>query len=549
MSRTNWQWSPLRMLPAFFWAIAIAIGISGCSDGVGTSDGSRSSEPLAAASEPQIVEVSPPRAIAELRRDLEIYRPQVSILSPKPDTVFEGETVTVQLQVRDLPIFKNDRFGLGPHLNVILDNQPEITVYDPNEPLVLEDVSPGTHTLRVFASRPWHESFKNEGAYAQTTFHVYTRTDDNHPDSALPLLTYSRPAGRYGAEPILFDYYLTNAPLHLVAQESGQDDIVDWQVRWTIDGKSFSSDRWQPIYLKGFAPGKHWVQLEFLDELGNPVKNAFNNTVRTIVYEPGGEDSLSQLVRGKIAVADMRGIVDPLYTEEESTPEEELRPSEMSEEEDVEADTESEVLEEVEPEISEEEATGAETVPGPLEPSELEVSEEETTQTETVPEVPEQPEPTIFEEETTQTETVPEVLDESELEVSEEETTQTETVPEVLEQPEPIIFEEETTPTETVPEVLEQPESEISKEETTEAEPESEVPDESELEVSEEETTEAEPESEVLEESELEVSEEETTPTETVPEVLEQPELEVSEEETTEAEPVPEVLEESELEV
>jgi len=225
--------------------------------------------------------------------------------------VFEDDKVEVRLQVRDLPIFKNSELELGPHLHVIVDNQPYIAMYDLNQPLTLEDLEPGTHTLRVFAARPWHESFKNAGAYAQTTFHVFTKTQNNNLDPALPLLTYSRPKGTYGAEPILLDFYLTNAPLRLVTTENSAGD---WRIRCTINGSSFVLDSWQSVYLKGFKPGKNWVQLEFIDSQGNSVKNVFNNTIRTIVYEPNSKDTLSQLVTGKLSADAARGIVDQTYT-------------------------------------------------------------------------------------------------------------------------------------------------------------------------------------------------------------------------------------------
>lgn len=287
-----------------------------------------------------ISEVSPPEVIQQLRQVLETNQPQVKILSPQPDEILQDDKVTAQFQVQDLPVFKNQEFDMGPHLHVILDNQPYIAVYDLDRPLVLPELSPGTHTLRVFASRPWHESFKNDGAYAQTTFHIFTKTDDNNPDPTQPLLTYSRPKGNYGAEPILLDFYLTNAPLHLVAQENSQDEIADWRIRCTINGSSFVIDRWEPIYLKGFKPGKNWVQLEFLDEQGNTVKNAFNNTVRVITYEPKGQDTLSKLTRGELSADAARGIVQPNYTPitetepapaPEATPEIEIPPAEPTE--------------------------------------------------------------------------------------------------------------------------------------------------------------------------------------------------------------------------
>ncbi|OWY65825.1 hypothetical protein B7486_39920 [cyanobacterium TDX16] len=294
-------------------AACLSLGLVSC----GSSDTLRAATPPNSRSTVQlagnITEVAPPEAILQLRQALEVRQPQVKILSPQPDEVLQDDTVSARFQVQDLPIFQNSDLGLGPHLHVILDNQPYEAVYDVQKPFVLSNLSPGTHTLRVFASRPWHESFKNEGAYAQTTFHVFTKTDDNNPNSSQPLLTYSRPKGSYGAEPILLDFYLTNAPLHLAAQADPQDEVPDWRIRCTINGKSFIIDRWEPIYLKGFNKGKNWVQLEFLDEQGNPVKNVFNNTVRVISYDPQGQDTLSKLVRGELSAAATRGIVDPDY--------------------------------------------------------------------------------------------------------------------------------------------------------------------------------------------------------------------------------------------
>ncbi|HEY9644419.1 MAG TPA: hypothetical protein V6C57_28245, partial [Coleofasciculaceae cyanobacterium] len=304
------QWNGTRRLVATLLVIVLSLSLGSCRtpEGVVRTPGSSAKPRMV-----KLAEVPPPPAIRELRQDLEIYQPQVKILSPRADEVLQDTEVSVRLQEKDLPLFQNKEFGLGPHLHVILDNQPYMAVYDTSEPLLLKDLEPGTHTIRVFASRPWHESFKNEGAYAQTTFHVFTKTPENHPDPKQPLLTYSRPKGSYGAEPIMLDFYLSNAPLHLVAQQDEADEILDWQVRCTINGESFIIDRWEPIYLKGLKPGKTWVQLELLDEKGNPYPNAFNNTARLIDYQPGGTDALSKLVRGEISVAEIRSIVDQDY--------------------------------------------------------------------------------------------------------------------------------------------------------------------------------------------------------------------------------------------
>ena len=223
-----------------------------------------------------------------------------------------------------------------------MDNEPSQAIYDLDEPIILEDLAPGTHTIRAFASRPWYESFKNEGAYAQVTFSVFTETEDNAPSSSVPLLTYSRPQGSYGTEPIMLDFYLTNAPLHFVAQSDPDDDIVDWRVKATINGESFLIDTWQPIYLKGFEPGENWVQLEFIDEQGQEVSNIFNDTVRVISYQPDGQDTLSKLTRGELSVDIGRSLVDANYTyiEETATSEENVVP------ETIETEESSEILEE-----------------------------------------------------------------------------------------------------------------------------------------------------------------------------------------------------------
>ncbi len=302
-----------RLLPLLFAVmLGLSFGLTGCQEATPVS--------LPVVNQPSPVklggrlsEVAPPAAIQSLRQALDVYQPQVAIVSPRPDEVLSATTVNVRFQVRDLPIFKDEALGLGPHLHVILDNQPYQAVYNLDQPLVFKDLEPGTHTLRVFASRPWHESFKNDGAYAQVTFHVLTQTATNRPDPKLPVLTYSSPQGRYGAEPILLDFYLANAPLQIPTAAS-EADLSNWRIRCTINGESFILDNWQPIYLKGFQRGDNWIKLEFLNDRGELVLNAFNNPTRLIQYEPGGKDPLSRLMRGELSASAAQGIVTQTLT-------------------------------------------------------------------------------------------------------------------------------------------------------------------------------------------------------------------------------------------
>ncbi|MCZ8202935.1 hypothetical protein [Microcystis sp. LE19-55.1A] len=272
----------------------------------------------------RISEVAPPGLIQELRPSLDRYAPQVTILSPLPEQVFDDPQVTVKLQVSDLPIFQDDTLKLGSHLSLIVDNEPAAAIYDLKQPIILENLAPGTHTLRVLALRPWQESFKNDGAFAETTFHILTKTGKNAPDHNLPLLTYSHPQGIYGAEPILLDFYLSNAPLRLSNTANGDNNLQDWRIRVTVNGESFLLDTWEPIYLKGFNKGNNWVQLEFIDGKGNKIENEFNTSVRVISFDPSYRDGLSQLVRGDLSPTIARSIVDPNYKTipslEEETP-------------------------------------------------------------------------------------------------------------------------------------------------------------------------------------------------------------------------------------
>jgi hypothetical protein len=266
----------------------------------------------------KLTEVSPPKVIQALNKVLDQYQPQVKILSPRPGETLSSTTVDVKLSLQDLPTFQDQKLQSGPNLHLIVDNNPYIAIYDPSQPYLLKDLAPGTHTLRVFAARPWHESFKNEGAYDQVTFNVITQTGDNSPDPNLPILTFNQPKGEFGAEPILLDYYLTNAPLHGVDEEEADSGLQDWRIRVTVNGESFVVDSWQSLYLKGFNEGENWIQLEFLNDKGDRVDNVFNNTVRVLTYHSQGQDTLSKITRGELSVEQVRQIVDPTYTPQET---------------------------------------------------------------------------------------------------------------------------------------------------------------------------------------------------------------------------------------
>jgi hypothetical protein len=332
--RANLKWKLVaRLCVGSCLAVLLAIGIAGCEPSAPevTTNlvAATSPNPAVNNTDGPLAEVNTPTSISKLAPSLEKFHPQVRILSPKLDEMLSDDRVTIKFQVDDLPLFKNRELDLGNHLAVILDRQTYQEVSDLSQPLVFKNLAAGTHTLRVFAARPWHESFKNDGAYAQVTFHVLTKTAANQPDPQQPLLTYNRPLGVYGAEPIMLDYYVTNAPARVVADE-GPSSLPRWRLRVTINEQRFMLDsvgvdrnestdtvdldrRWSPVYLQGFQQGKNLVRLELVDDRGNLIPNVYNDTIEIVTYNPQIEDSLAKLIEGKLDPIVASAFIDPNY--------------------------------------------------------------------------------------------------------------------------------------------------------------------------------------------------------------------------------------------
>jgi hypothetical protein len=299
-------WQEFGRRAVVLWmCVTVGLTMIGCSQ---PSSMQKEDSPIAIAKEtkPQIEEVSPPEAIQQLGVELEQYDPQVKILGLEPDETVTDTTVNLRLQVKNFPIYQDAKLGLGPHLHVLLDDLPYETVYDVGKALTFKDLSPGTHTVRAFAVRPWDESFKSAGASDQLTFNILVATQANRPNAMEPLLTYNNPQGQYGTEPIMLDYSVT-LPTQKTEQKTS---IAPWSVNINLNGQNFKTSENAPIYLKGFKPGVNWLKLELLNANGKPVANAFSETVRLITLTPNGQDTLSRLVRGDLTAQDAERIVN-----------------------------------------------------------------------------------------------------------------------------------------------------------------------------------------------------------------------------------------------
>ncbi len=324
---------PISRFIYFYALVAIAaIALVGCTG----ADNSNSNTTATTTASPPVVVTSPspqnltvverPQKIKDMmaaRGEQDEAKPLLTFISPKNSQTLTSTIVPVKLslggELKGYKPMKDPATGMGNHIHVILDNQPYEAYYDLSGPFEMRNVGEGTHTLRVFPSRPWHESYKNPGAFQLIVFTVKGATADsskptttnngqvmansNTPppssspspakegkemaltkstddfDPKKPLLTYSRPKGEYkgaDADAIMIDFWLTNAKL--------QGDGGEYRVRYSVDGgEARYLDKWEPIWLAGWTPGKHMVKLELVDKAGNLVDNGgYNTTTREI---------------------------------------------------------------------------------------------------------------------------------------------------------------------------------------------------------------------------------------------------------------------------
>jgi len=200
------------------------------------------------------------------------------INSPEGGETVPGPDVEVIFTLENYNVFFDSTTKKGQHIHFILDNQPYVPHFK-TEPYLLKNVAPGTHTIRAFPSRAWHESIKDPTAFSMVTFNVQKADGKNSPKRKAPLLTYSRPKGDYyghQTDSILVDYWVKNCKIGPKA----------YKVRLTVDGKPEVLTRWQPLWKTGLGMGPHEFSLELLDRRGRPVPGPFNKTTRVINLKP-----------------------------------------------------------------------------------------------------------------------------------------------------------------------------------------------------------------------------------------------------------------------
>ena len=177
-----------NLLPVSLAITAFALLFASCSAGNPDNASTTATSTVTPPPTQTLTLVPRPQKILDLmkaRGEQDEAKPILKIVSPAKDAVINGSKVEVKLDLSgDLKGYmphKDPATGKGNHIHVILDNQPYEAYYELGQPFELRNVVAGKHTLRVFPSRPWHESYKNEGAFQMVAFTVKGGGDASKP--------------------------------------------------------------------------------------------------------------------------------------------------------------------------------------------------------------------------------------------------------------------------------------------------------------------------------------------------------------------------------
>jgi hypothetical protein len=214
--------------------------------------------------------------------------PTVKITAPTRDQVVDaakaGELV-VKLDVKNWQTAKG-----SSHVHLILDNKPYKAIYDPKEPVHLNDLAggealaEGMHVLVAFPSRANHESVKTKDALTVVPFWVGKKdaTVAKNDPTKKPMLVYSRPKGEYNGEManhVLVDFQVANVTLaagkehvHVTVSGPGIDKPIEGNV------EKFGT----PLYIDNLQNGSYTLKVELQDGTNKLIEGPWNSTTRTI---------------------------------------------------------------------------------------------------------------------------------------------------------------------------------------------------------------------------------------------------------------------------
>ncbi len=257
-------------------------------------------------------EIAPPTLVNQLKAVLKDSVPQLDITAPQAGQLIKADSVTLELSLKGLSIFKAKKWELGPHIGIWLDDQEYRPIYELSQPITFQGLNPGTHQIRAIAEYPWNESFKNPEAYDQVSFDIFTSTIPDAGSSS-PQLLLSQPIQGVKTDPLMLDYVVKEASAssqQALAPSSSAPKPQLWKVKATLNGTSFPIDENGPIYLKNLPSGDNWLKVELLDQNGRLLASQSNEQTQLRRDHPDAEQSLiERIFRSDIPLNEIGPIV------------------------------------------------------------------------------------------------------------------------------------------------------------------------------------------------------------------------------------------------
>jgi hypothetical protein len=239
--------------------------------------------------------------------------PVLHIRSPRDGQVLTSETVELSLELTHWPLGDD-----GSYVQLYIDDEPYIAIRELARPIDLRallrqarghDLSPGTHLVRVIASRGQHETVKTAQAFALTQFHFRRRTAPASFDRTAPRLGFAAPNDcvELGTR-VLLDFFLENVQL----AKSGSR--LHYSIDDVLEGDLVQS---QPHYIENLPAGEHRIRLSLRDPAGNTLPGPFSAAQHTILVAHDCKTLTSAVDERATTLA---GMVEPTQSPEPVAP-------------------------------------------------------------------------------------------------------------------------------------------------------------------------------------------------------------------------------------
>jgi len=195
---------------------------------------------------------------------------RVVVESPQEGEVTPWETVDVFVRAENYAIGEG-----GNRLHVIVDNGSPIEHANELKPVVLHGLAPGAHVLRIFAVKPDGKMLPDPEAGVRLNFYVRRQDFSNFQPEDRPYLTVNLPKDGSVFPDAEGKVWLDFRARNVTLGKEGH------RVRFRLDGVETILPNGDPYAWSGLSEGRHRLEVELIDEDGDPVPEIFGRVERT----------------------------------------------------------------------------------------------------------------------------------------------------------------------------------------------------------------------------------------------------------------------------